>query len=203
MLGSNRDEGSFVHLGATPVENQEEYLAALSRVFGDSAEEVAALYPLDDFELPNDALVRVTGDFALVCPTYDTARRAAAGGADVYLYNFDRGLPIPALAGLRLGATHGAEIAYVFGSVTRGIAPEDVMLSETVRGYWGRFAASGDPNGDGALTWPRFTPDHDRRLNLNISTSVVSDFRRSLCEYWLEYYETHRSTQATRGRHPQ
>ena len=30
-------------------------------------------------------------------------------------------------------------------------------LSATIRGYWTRFAATGDPNGGGARTWPGTT----------------------------------------------
>ena len=43
--------------------------------------QVAALYPASSFPTPQDALERVVGDSGLVCGTYDTARRAAAGGA--------------------------------------------------------------------------------------------------------------------------
>ena len=62
--------------------------------------EIAAVYPASTFATPQDALERVVGDSGLVCGTYDTARRAAAGGRRTYLYNFARVLPIPILVAL-------------------------------------------------------------------------------------------------------
>jgi para-nitrobenzyl esterase len=106
ILGSNTDEGTLFHLGATPVADEDEYLAALGRAYGSRASEIAAVYPIADFPSADAALQRITGDARLVCGTHDTARRVAAAGLDVYMYNFD--LPI-AVAGFEsLGAVHGA-----------------------------------------------------------------------------------------------
>jgi para-nitrobenzyl esterase len=120
------------------------------------------------------------------CATYDTARRAAADGADVYLYNFDW----PVLEDILpfLGATHGAEIAFVFGSA-EAPTPDDTAIGRAMQGYWTRFARSGDPNGDGALAWPRYDDATDQRINFNAATSVVSAFRREQCELWWGFYD--------------
>ena len=96
-------------------QTEAEYHDALASQFGDRADEIAAVYPVADFANPTDALARVVGDSGLVCPTYDSARRAAAGGASVYLYNFDWPVLTDVIPFLRV--THGAEIAFVFGSV--------------------------------------------------------------------------------------
>jgi para-nitrobenzyl esterase len=127
--------------------------------------------------------MRVTGDGGLVCTTHDTARRAAAAGMPVWLYNFDYPIPIPGLD--FLGATHGAEIAFVFGSVESDV---QATLGETMRGYWTRLAA-GDPNGDGARRWPMFSPDVDRRMNFDEESTVISDFRAVECAYWRSVYD--------------
>jgi len=188
ILGSNSDEGTLFHIDARPVETEEEYLAALERVYGDQAAAVAAEYPVTDFATPNDALVRVTGDSILVCTTYDAALRAQAGGSEVFLYNFSHRLSIPVLEPLGLGATHGLEIAYVFGSYDR-VSSDEMHLSEVMRGYWGRFAWNGDPNGDDALEWPAFAPETDQRMNFDLELSVVSGFRTPLCEFWRGIYD--------------
>ena len=143
-----------------------EYLAALQARYGPLADEVAAVYPASDFATPQDALVRAFGDSILVCSTYDTARRAAAGGARTYLYNFAREIPIPILQRSACARSTASEIVYVFGSITPP-TPDDAALGATMRGYWTRFARSGSPERHGAFTWPRYTdatrPAHQPR----------------------------------------
>lgn len=192
LLGSNSDEGTLFHVLQPEVETEDEYLEALERRFGETlAVQVADVYRVSDFDSPQDALERVTGDSLLVCSVRDTAERAAAAGLDVFLYNFDRPIPIPALQGLDLRATHGAEIAYVFGSVGPSlVGEEDLALSATMQRYWGRFAATGDPNGADDLTWPMFSVDDDVRLNFDVSSSTLQDFRAEVCELWESVYDS-------------
>jgi len=192
MLGSNSDEGTLFHVLQAQVETEGEYLDALERRFGETvAAQVAEAYPVTDFDSPQDALERVTGDGSLVCSVRDTAKRAAAAGLDVFLYNFDRPIPIPALQALDLGATHGAEIAYVFGSVGPDVIDaDDLALSATMQRYWGRFAATGDPNGSNDLAWPMFSADDDMRLNFDLTLSTVQDFRSDVCALWESIYDS-------------
>jgi para-nitrobenzyl esterase len=191
VLGSNSDEGTLFHVLQREVATEDEYLAALERRFGATvAAEVAAAYPVADFASPQDALERVTGDGGLVCPVRDTAKRAAAAGLDVFVYNFNRPIPIPALQGLDLRATHGAEIAYVFGSIGADvIGADDLALSATMQRYWGRFAETGDPNGGNDLAWPMFSAENDVRLNFDVTLSTVQDFRSEVCAFWESIYD--------------
>ena len=113
LLGSNSDEGTLFFLGVPPVTTEAEYLAALEARYAGRAPQVAAVYPASDFPTPQDALVRAFGDSILVRSTDHTARRAAAGGANTYLYNFAREIPILILQLAGLHAFHGSEIVYV------------------------------------------------------------------------------------------
>ncbi len=188
ILGSNADEGTLFFIGSRPVTTNAKYLEALKQAYGDMSDEVAAVYPASAFRTPQDALARVFGDSSLVCPTYDVARRAAAGGSNVYLYNFARPIPIEALAQFNLGATHGAEIAYVFGSVDPPLAV-DAMLAQAMQGYWTRLARNGDPNGEAALAWPKYSAAADQRINFDSSINIVPNFRRTECEFWWSVYD--------------
>ena len=191
LLGSNSDEGTLFLVLQTPVSNDQEYAAALERRFGEPlASEIVAEYPTSAFDSPQDALARVTGDALLVCLTRDTAIRASDAGLSVFMYNFARPIPIPALQPLDLRATHGAEIGYVFGSVGPPVIGEDDLdLSLAMRRYWGRFAASGDPNGADDPSWPPFSSTSDVRLNLDVPISTVDDFRADLCAFWESTYD--------------
>lgn len=191
ILGTNTDEGTLFHVLQQPVANEQEYLAALERGFGEMlAAQIAAEYPPGAFDSAQDALERVTGDGSLVCTTRDTAKRASAAGLEVFMYNFDRPIPISALESLNLRATHGAEIAYVFGSVGPELVGEDdLTLSATMRRYWGRFASNGDPNGGDDPAWPIFTSNGDVRLNFSVPITTVEDFRSDLCAFWESVYD--------------
>ena len=184
LLGSNSDEGTLFAIGVPPVQSEEEYLAALAERYGDYAQDIAALYPVSDFASPNDALIRANGDSFLVCGTYDTARRARAGGSDVFLYNFARPVLEDILPNLQ--ATHGAEIAFVFGSGSNIAGEDDLDIALSMEGYWSRFARSGDPNGEGAMVWPAYDDASDQRINFDVKNSVLSGFRRQQCELWWE-----------------
>jgi len=188
LLGSNADEGTGIFLDPNlpPITTDEEYLTALSWFYGDLAEQIADVYPVANFASPLHALARAVGDGGNVCLTYDTARRAATGGADVYLYNFARPLPIPGLE--FFGATHQTEILYVFGSFDF-VTEADRQVALGMQGYWTRMAYSGDPNGEGAVVWPRYGDASDERINFDAQISVLANFRRTECEFWWGVYD--------------
>jgi para-nitrobenzyl esterase len=188
ILGSNTDEGSIFEFGEPPVTTEAHYLAALQRRYGDDGVNIAARYPVSDFPSPQDALVRVYGDDRLVCSVDDTARRFAAAGVPVHVYNFDRPIPIAQLAALNLGATHGAEIAYIFGTAPPDLSEDDRALGRTMQDYWARHAITGEPNGGAAPVWPAFQPDVNVRLNFNLSLSTITGFRREYCDFWRVRY---------------
>src|SRR5262249_51769684 len=156
-----------------------EYLAVLQQFYGDLAKQVATVYPSANFASPLDALARAVGDADNVCQTYDTARRAAAGRAPVYLYNFAPPGPIPGLE--FLGATHQTEILYVFGSFDF-MTEADQQVALAMQGYWTRFARDGNPNGEDAVNWPRYRAASDYRINFDAPISILKGFRRPKCE---------------------
>jgi para-nitrobenzyl esterase len=57
-----------------------------------------------------------------------------------------------------LGAYHGAEIQYLEPPAPAGaFTPAQQQLSNTMIGYWTRFARTGNPNSAGAPLWSSFS----------------------------------------------
>ena len=44
---------------------------------------------------------------------------------------------------------------------------DGAALADAMAGYWTRFAATGDPNGDGAPEWPEYDGDSDTWIVLD------------------------------------
>jgi para-nitrobenzyl esterase len=201
ILGSNNDEGTLFVLGMTPVADQAGLTAAITQQYGDAGAAVANLYPVSEFEggSPNPfqaALTRIVGDSVLVCTTYDSALLAANQGVTVRMYNFDIPVEIPGVVGsganeLYLGASHGSELPYVFGTSPQFASnPGEATVSMLMQRYWTRFAASGTPNGGSDLAWPTFSAASDQRIQFTTQPSVVDNFRSNECAFWITMYQS-------------
>jgi para-nitrobenzyl esterase len=88
---------------------------------------------------------QIATDLTFRCPAGALAVLLAAKGVPVWRYEFD-------LAPGGAHTSHAAEIGYVFGE-NRSAA------GLSLRPYWVNFVKTGDPNGAGPASWPRFTPD--------------------------------------------
>src|SRR5688572_19878509 len=96
------------------------------------------------------------------------AERQVALGKRGYWYTFTHEPPIE--PGARdLKATHAAEIVYAFNNLwaprvfpdssspkLASASEKDKAVAELMSSYWVNFARTGDPNGKGLPTWPRF-----------------------------------------------
>ncbi len=188
LLGSNRDEGTLFlwTFIANQVADETQYREALGRRFGPAAVDAIVLqYPIASYPSPTRALAEVTGDAFFVCPARRTARLASAAGAPVYLYTFQR-LPSQPLLD-DAGVIHSAEIPFVFGIDTfplGKVGPDGLPLSEAMQGYWTRFAATGDPNGAGALAWPPYDAAGDQHMLLDLPLAAGTAHKQAVCDFW-------------------
>lgn len=102
-----------------------------------------------------------------------TAAWAARSGVPAYLYYFTWAPP-----GDPWGPMHGAELPYVFdtslASRSSPLYGVERRLAAEVSGYWARFAATGNPNGGGAPTWPRYAAGPLRTLEIGVPTRTIS-----------------------------
>jgi len=193
MVGSNKDEGTlFVamtqDLSGTPL-TADEYPDRLKYLLGSDSlvTAVAEHYPLANYATPGAALAAAFGDGFLACPTIDIGALVSAY-VPTYLYQFEYPHAHFTLAmPVDMGAFHSAEVQFVFQRPA-GLTPVPFTtaerdLSSQMMGYWTRFATTADPNGDGALAWPRYD---DARPHLVFDTPITesSDAKGEACGFW-------------------
>jgi para-nitrobenzyl esterase len=187
IIGTNKDEGtiflSFI-MNPTDVADEAEYMAALDLKFDSSAQEVAARYPFADFETPNDAVSKITGDAFFISQTRRMARVLTKAGFDTYIYRFERA-PEGFLSET-LGVMHSAEIMFVFGMDNElgSIGEEGQDLSSAMMSYWTDFAASDDLNHNAAISWPLWNSDTEDHLLLDVPIDTAAGYYLELADFW-------------------
>ncbi|HVE82783.1 MAG TPA: carboxylesterase family protein [Myxococcales bacterium] len=184
MLGTTDNEMDR-YVGGYGVTSAAQLRALISKEWPRDAPVLTAMYQVKDGEDPFTQLAALFSDEAMTCPVRRDARALSAAGLPTYFYRFRH---VPNVMGGKAGAFHGSELVYLFPSVFRKLdlkyTDEDRRLAELMSGYWGRFAATGDPNGGGALAWPRYDSASTRHLVLDFEPSVSAGLRRDQCDLW-------------------
>ncbi len=140
LIGSNRDEGTFFTRGTTV----DAFTKQARERYGAHAEEFLKLYPAgSDAEAVASELRDIRDE--VVWHDQLWARDMTKKGKKAFVYYFTEAPP-----GDRRGATHVAEIAYVFHHPGQAWKPEDQKLSDEMTTYWTNFAKTGNPGAD----WP-------------------------------------------------
>ncbi len=189
LIGSNSDEWSNIgrHTSELTIAGFRGWLRSRWGPWADQAEE---LYPVQGESGVQSAVRRWQTDTWFTCPVGYAARSMARVSSTAYLYRFSRGLP--GEIGERLGAFHGAEVAYAFDNLGAESwiprAENDQDLAAAMADYWVAFARTGDPNVEGRPVWPR----HERGELLELGTEIVSrtEPRSETCRLWDQRLES-------------
>ncbi len=181
IVGTNADEGVF--FAPRTVTNREQADAWLRNQFGpEAASTLSALYGLDSGAALPIGLTKLTGDALVGMGARAILRAAANFSPNVYQYEFTRVSPLAKR--MMLGAYHGADLSYSFGtmpesalSVVSGLAARpgdydetDERLSRAMSGAIVQFARTAEPNAKGLPKWPRYAP---RESYLEYGDSIV------------------------------
>lgn len=204
VIGTNKDEASlFTYMKSPLIPVTEERIMTM---FSDMAADNPAV------DLPSVAQVQtayenvrhramglgVARDIGFRMPTLWIAE-GHSRVADVWLYRFDHATPFLRLIGL--GATHGSELAYLWGSFSAG--PKDLTfrlggrrsgeeISARMQERWTAFAHGRTPDAEGvagAPSWPPYETTTDgagTRATLVIERhdTVVDDLDAPLRAAW-------------------
>ncbi|MDA3646558.1 carboxylesterase family protein [Saccharopolyspora indica] len=163
LHGINRDEERFMTMGAELMNGRplsfEQYRAEVAQLFPDHAEAVIGEYGCYDDSCASLARSAAITDHRWAKASLDTGT-ALARWTPTYSYEFaaqdapwHEGVPKPPYP---VGAYHTAELPYLFNADwAEPLDQAQQELADQMIGYWTRFAATGDPNGDGAARWDR------------------------------------------------
>lgn len=189
IFGTNSDEGSlFLAFGgpASMIPDEAAFEKFAEANIPGHGQEIVAHYPIATYGTAQKAAVAAITDGTFTCATRRAAHAFAKAGAATYLYHFTYSPPDALLA--NLGSFHSAEIKYVFGNPSQlqpaPLTKEEHVMSDAMIGYWTRHADKGDPNGEGAFTWPKYDAATDANIVLDLTISKETGFKKDLCDFW-------------------
>ncbi|MBU6443169.1 MAG: carboxylesterase family protein [Alphaproteobacteria bacterium] len=174
LIGTNTDEGALF----PQAPDAKSYIPNVREAFGPFAGRILKAYPANDNRQALRSGRDLFRDTGFVWPTWTWARlQARTGRSAVYVYYFGLRPPYPDEPRYAdWGASHGAEVAYVFGNLDAGKMkwrPIDRTVSERLMDYWTNFAKTGNPNGDGLAYWPAFKPPHPKVMFFNKADAIT------------------------------
>jgi carboxylesterase type B len=193
IWGNTYDEFSFVMLG-NPDMTPAELRAAVAARYPTHVDAILAEYA--GARSPTWAYSAHVSD-PFICGQNDQAGRLSRSTLVWYFEWNDQDPPPEVGITLNIGAYHSGELQYLYGFSTRtdgtpkqsrGLDAAERRLSTEMIGYWGAFAAKGNPNHRGALEWPRF--DLRRPFIMRFApdaTAVVAGSRFDAdhhCAFW-------------------
>lgn len=177
LIGSNTDEATFPYVGARRMglgfDAIAEYQAHIRERWGPDSEDFLRLYPAGTAEEMKASQLRAFNDEV----AWNERRIAESPGAGArFLYLFGH---TPPGSPPGRGATHTAEIRYVFANPTPGWSAADRHLASQMSSYWVNFVSNGDPNDSGLPAWPRISPDDVPAMPLGSEGPAAADMARS------------------------
>ncbi len=176
LLGNNSRERT------PPPITAEDLNAAIQAMYGPLAPKALSLYAGVD-PLYGGVSAQWVVDTMYRCPVVVQLNWHADAGNTGYEYQFDRAAPGRETA----GATHGAEVSYVFGNLGTNYGAPDREISAAMQHYWTNFAKTGDPNGAGLPKWPKYDVAARGYVEFTDDGPVAHEgLRRSYCDLYVE-----------------
>lgn len=214
LAGSNTEESGAGGVLGREKPTVENYRKALERLYPGHAEQVFKLYPATTETEVLDAAQDLASDRFIAYSTWKWVDLATkTGGKPTYYYLYARPRPAmraemgdaqPGLAGGVVrgqqaaanprpparGAAHSAEIEYAMGNLDGNKVfawtPDDYKVSKVMQEYFANFIKTGNPNGAGLASWPKFSAG--QRMVIDVNTRAERDRVRARYEFLDQFY---------------
>jgi para-nitrobenzyl esterase len=185
LVGTVADEGTLF-VPRQPKQAQAQYQEIAARL----GSEFRARYAAGNAAHARPAVLRFVDDF-FVSAARSVARGSTRTQPNTWLYHFTRETALG--RDLGLGAFHGSELGYLFGTYPRrSLNAEDTAMSRILRDHWTNFARNGNPNATGSGAWglrhgdlpewPRYD-SLDRHLILAVPPRTGQYLRQDACDF--------------------
>ena len=155
LIGTNSDEGSMFSF-PMPVEA---YRQRIRANYGDWADKLLAIYPATNEQEVYFAQSDIFRDGSFAWGTYAWANlQTKTGKGKVYMYYFDQDSENTILKSRKGGASHVAEMPFVYGYAYNGGKMTDTErhMQQIMSRYWINFTKTGNPNGDTLPYWTTY-----------------------------------------------
>lgn len=192
LIGMTRDEGSLFLAFTKLPETAVEFRQLMNQEFGPFGPEICEQYlPQESSRAVRAAFVQLFTDWVYGTQCRHLASQVNQHTGKSFHYVFSRTPQFPVLA--PLGAHHGADVPYVFGTdhPVWNWKDWDRKLADTMMQYWVNFASTGDPNGASVPTWPAY--DDKQRISLQLGDEIVAinNFRQSALDLLDRFKQTY------------
>lgn len=188
IMGYNSDEGSLFVYQMT----MDGYKAAAQK-YGDAAEKLMEAYPATNDKEAQYAVQDIFRDTAFGWGTWAWANlQSKTGKKNVYMYYFDQVSQNSILKFPLKGATHVAEMPFIYGWNWGPMTDIDTHMAQIMPQYWINFIKNGNPNADGLPFWTTYKQDEPTVMHMHNGFQLTKAPNQKQMDFWEALFGTMR-----------
>ena len=191
LIGTNSDEGSMFSF-PMPVEAYNQRIRA---TYGDWADRLLEIYPATNEQEVYFAQADIFRDGSFAWGTYAWANlQTKTGKGRIYMYYFDQDSENTILKSRKGGASHVAEMPFVYGHTYNGGRMTDTErhMQQIMSRYWINFTKTGDPNGDSLPYWTTYEQNKPTVMIMREGFHLDSVPNQRQMDFFEEFFKSRR-----------